>query len=176
MEFERSLTFSQTPDSGLNSEQYHSNSHSLTLCTYFLWKEVLASECVEWMVWVVGARESGFNSRDGHDRLFVLQNDPTDYGFQKSLPGVKQIKNAWNSICIPPYISMILRHIKHSDSSCSVRQSTSWHVPLIAFVSQSDAPYSCQSTVRYLWISQKAARLVSASRTGVRKNKTVLNW
>jgi len=81
MEFESSLTFSQTPDTGLISEQYQYSSHSLTLCTYFHWKEALASECVEWMVWVVGDRESGFDSRDGPGGLFVLQNDPMDYGF-----------------------------------------------------------------------------------------------
>jgi hypothetical protein len=68
--------------------------------------------------------ESDFDSGDGHDRFFVLQNDQKDYGIEKGLPGVKLIKNAWNYISTPPGISMTQCHIKHRDSSCSIELST----------------------------------------------------
>jgi hypothetical protein len=51
--------------------------------------------------------ESGFDFRNGLDRFSVLQNDPKECGVEEGLTGVKQIKNAGNSICSPPYISMI---------------------------------------------------------------------
>ena len=73
MEFESSLTFSQKPIPGLNSEQYQSSYQSLTLCIYFLWKQVQTSECLEWLGWGVGDRESEFDSRDGLIGLYYSE-------------------------------------------------------------------------------------------------------
>jgi hypothetical protein len=80
MEFESSLTFSQKSVAGINSEQGHSSSYSHALCTYFLWQQAETSKCVEWLGCGVDDRESGFDFRDGHCRLYCTKGSRSVIG------------------------------------------------------------------------------------------------